>query len=88
MNLMGKIFTLLIFLMSVVFLVVAVMVGASDRNWKQVAAEMNAKAQQAENSLSTIQTSTQKMEQTLERERVARALQLANLESQNKQYDD
>ena len=86
MNLMGKIFTLLIFLMSVVFLVVAVMVGASDRNWKQVAAEMNAKAQQAENSLSTIQTSTQKMEQTLERERVARALQLANLESQNKQY--
>ena len=37
MNLMGKIFTLLIFFMSICFLVISVMVGASHRNWKKEA---------------------------------------------------
>ncbi len=88
MNLLGKIFTLLIFLMSIVFLVVALMVGASDRAWKQKAIEMNAKAQAAEASRAGIQASTQRLVKTLERERVARALQLSNLQSQLKQSQD
>lgn len=44
MNLMGKIFTLLIFFMSITFLVLAVMVGASHRNWKETAAANKDKA--------------------------------------------
>ena len=62
MNLIGKIFTLLIFLMSIVFLVVAVMVGASDREWKETAAEMSSKARQATESLQNVQSSTQRMD--------------------------
>lgn len=84
MNLMGKIFTLLIFLMSLAFLVVALMVGASDRNWKAAAARMKARADQATQALQENRSSTLKMEKLLEAEKVSRALQLANLESQLK----
>ena len=84
MNLMGKIFTLLIFFMSICFLVMAVMVGASHRNWKAAATEMQAAAQQATNRLNEAKSSTINKEKLLASERTARALQLAQLESQLK----
>ncbi len=84
MNLMGKIFTLLIFFMSICFLVISVMVGASHRNWKQAATEMQAKANQAENIANEAKVSTTEKEKLLAAERVARAGQLANLESGKK----
>ena len=54
MNLMGKIFTFMIFLMSTVFLVVSIMVGASDREWKREAEAMKTRANTATNNLSLI----------------------------------
>ena len=82
MNLMGKIFTLLIFFMSICFLVIAVMVGASHRNWKLAATEMKAQADQARSRVRDVQASTTEMEKRLASERVARTFQLSQLESQ------
>ena len=82
MNLMGKIFTLLIFFMSICFLVIAVMVGASHRNWKLAATDMKAQADQAKSRVRDVQQSTTEMEKRLSSEQVARAMQLAQLESQ------
>jgi hypothetical protein len=84
MNLMGKIFTLLIFFMSICFLVISVMVGASHRNWKKAAADMNAKATQAQNIANEAKVSTTEKEKLLAAERVGRAAQLGRLESQKK----
>ncbi len=88
MNLMGKIFTLLIFFMSICFLVVAVMVGASHRNWKAAAQDNNEKAKQAQNLLNEAKSKSGEKEKLLAAERVSRALQLAQLESQLKMAVD
>ena len=82
MNLMGKIFTLLIFFMSICFLVISVMVGASHRNWKQMAEKMKDQATLATNRLNEAKKNTTEKEKLLASERVSRAMQLAHLESQ------
>ena len=84
MNLMGKIFTLLIFFMSILFLVIAVMVGASHRNWKDQAKVQKAKADQAQNVAEIAKSKTGEKDRLLAAERTARAMQLAQLESQLK----
>ena len=88
MNLMGKIFTFMIFVMSVVFLVVAIMVGASDRNWKDKAAEEKTRASTATSSIDSLKDTTAKLEKTLEFEKASRAQQLSNLQSLNKENRD
>lgn len=85
MNLMGKIFTFLIFLMSTVFLVVSIMVGASDRNWKEEAAQAKTRASSATSSIDSLKDTTVKLEKTLEFEKASRAQQLTNLQTLNKQ---
>ena len=85
MNLMGKIFTFLIFLMSTVFLVVSIMVGASDRNWKAKAALEKTRASSASSSIDSLKDIRAKLEKTLEFEKASRAQQLANLQSLNLQ---
>ena len=84
MNLMGKIFTLLIFFMSVTFLVIAVMVGASHRNWKELATKNRAVADQAQKIAQESKSKTGEKEKLLAAEQVSRAMQLAQLESQLK----
>lgn len=82
MNLMGKIFTLLILFMSICFLVIAVMVGASHRNWKEVATVNKAAADRNKQLLDEAKNSSTEKEKLLNAERVSRAFQLAQLESQ------
>lgn len=82
MSLMGKIFTLLIFFMSICFLVISVMVGASHRNWKDIAQRMQDDAKAAQTRLTDAKNSTDEKEKLLQSERVSRALQLSQLESQ------
>jgi len=82
MNLMGKIFTFMIFLMSTVFLVVSVMVGASDREWKREAEEMKTRASTATNNIDLLKNETASLESTLALAQASRALQLGNLETQ------
>jgi hypothetical protein len=88
MNLMGKIFTLLIFFMSICFLVIAVMVGASHRNWKEAASQNKTRADQAQKVADAVRNQTGEKEKLLAAERVSRALQLAQLESQLKVATD
>ena len=85
MNLMGKIFTFMIFLMSVVFLIVSIMVGASDRNWKSKASEEKIRASSAASSIDSLKDTTAKLETTLEFEKASRSQQLAQLQSLNLQ---
>ncbi|MEL7497510.1 MAG: hypothetical protein AAFN77_07860 [Planctomycetota bacterium] len=73
--------------MSTVFLVVAVMVGASDRNWKEDAEKLRQRAVNAEEAAKQVRSSTSKMQKKLESEMVARTLQIANLESQLRQLN-
>ncbi len=84
MSLMGKIFTLLIFFMSICFLVISVMVGASHRNWKDIASQMQADAKAAQNRVNEAKTNTDEKLKLLSAERVSRAMQLGQLESQLK----
>ena len=84
MNLMGKIFTFLIFLMSTVFLVVSIMVGASDRNWKALATTMKNRANSATSSVDLLKNETATLEKTLAFHKASRAQQLGNLQSQNR----
>ena len=51
MNLMGKILTLLIFFLSICFLVIAVMVGAAHQNWQEQANENKVVAERAQSLL-------------------------------------
>jgi len=89
MSLMGKIFTLLIFFMSICFLVISVMVGASHRNWKDIAQRMQDDAKAAQTRLTDAKNSTDEKEKLLQSERVSRSLQLAQLESQlNRAQED
>lgn len=82
MNLTGKILTFLILFLSVAFLVLAVMVGATHRNWKEVANENKQKLQEARNILNTYKGKSEEINKKLNAERVARRMQLAQLESQ------
>ena len=84
MNLMGKIFTLLIFFMSICFLVIALMVGATHRNWKEIANEKNSEATLQKSLAEEAKSSTLDKEKLLASERASRAMQLAQLESQLK----
>ena len=84
MNLMGKIFTFMIFLMSTVFLVVSIMVGASDREWKREAEEMKKRASTATNNIDLLKNETASLEKTLALAKVSRATQLADLQSKIK----
>ncbi len=88
MNLMGKIFTLLIFFMSICFLVMAVMVGASHRNWKGIASEKQAEANATKKLLDEAKGNTSEKVKLLNSEQVSRAMQLAQLESQLKMSND
>ncbi len=92
MNLVGRILTLLILLLSVCFLVIALMVGATHRNWKEIASANQKAAESAKRLLDSARSKSTEMEKLLNMERVARTMQLAQLESQlsdaRGQYED
>ena len=81
-NFVGKVLIVLILLMSVAFLIIAVIVGAANQNWVQAAKDnaqevrnLRAQAQQAIEEAS-------KKDELLARERLMRTLQLQQLQSQ------
>lgn len=91
-NLIGNALTILILLMSVFFFASALMVGAAQRNWKAEVNALTAQLQAAENQVNEAKSSNKEQLMTIEREKVARAQQLAVLFSQkrqiNQQLDD
>jgi hypothetical protein len=82
MNLIGKILTLLVFAMSVAFLVLALMVGNTHRNWKDAARDNKAKFQEAERYRQLALESQTKKDSQLKAEIAARQQQIAQLYTQ------
>lgn len=82
MNLFGKIFTLLIFFLSITFLVLAVMVGATHRNWKDLATTNAETARVMQTRLDSAKSASGDAAKKLNAEQVSRQQQLAQLYSE------
>ena len=82
MNLMGKILTVLILLSSVVFLTLALIIGASHQNWQEMALANKAAAEETHKLTQTVRASTKEKEVDLRAHEIARTYQVANLNSQ------
>ena len=81
MNFVGKLFTLLILILSVAFLSVAIMVSASHRNWDAIRAEHQAEADRYQKLLTEAQSSSTTKKKLLEAEKTSRAMQIVQLEA-------
>ncbi|MEM7454279.1 MAG: hypothetical protein AAF456_07975 [Planctomycetota bacterium] len=79
---MGKLFTFFILFMSIAFLSVAIMVGASHKEWKKVAQENKEAADRYSRLLNEAKKTSNDIQKELEREKVSRQQQIAQLQSQ------
>lgn len=82
MNLAGKFLTFLILIMSLVFLVLSVVTGASHQNWKKIAMENKSAADSNAKLLDEVKAKTTLGERLLKNEQVSRQQQLAQLYSE------
>lgn len=81
MTLVGKIFTVLIFVMSLVFMSFSVMVFATHKNWKEAAAATDAKLKNANETNKALQTKLESLQMDLATEQAARAAALAAMQT-------
>lgn len=85
MTLIGKIFTMLILVMSIVFMSFAVMVFATHKNWKQQALELKQQLQDAYATNSALRGELDSASLVLAEHQAARRQALATLQSQLEQ---
>ena len=85
MTLLGKIFTMLIFVMSLVFMTLALMVFATHRNWKQTVLDpssgLKIQVENARDANDQIKEQMEAVKAELERERAARRMAIQQLHS-------
>ncbi|MHC2068937.1 hypothetical protein ACYFX5_15820 [Bremerella sp. T1] len=90
MTLIGKIFTVLILIMSLVFMTVAMMVYATHKNWRDVVKGdgsnqgMEATIQEQKQTASSLEDDISNLKMKLEQERAARVYALAALQARTK----
>ena len=82
MKLVGNLLTALILVMSVFFFVVSLMTVSAHRNWKEAASTLQKEYDGLNNKLKAAKAGSLQQEQSIVAEKVARAQQLAQLESQ------
>ncbi|MBI3838827.1 MAG: hypothetical protein HY288_12960 [Planctomycetia bacterium] len=82
MNLIGKIFVVLIFVMSLVFMSFAVAVYGTHQNWKKKAEDLNTQLTDARKNLQTREEEKAKLEENIAKEAVAKREALAKLETE------
>ena len=82
MNLVGKIITILILLLSVCFMMVGVMVNAAHQNWKKQAVDNANKINELAANRDRILGEANKKNLVIEKEKVARMVRIQQLESQ------
>ena len=82
MNLLGKILTVLILLSSIVFLTLALIIGASHQNWQKKAMDLKAEAERENKRALAAIANTNKKDAQLRAEQMARAYRIASLNSQ------
>ncbi len=82
MNLVGKIFTVLILVLSILFMGFAMMVYATHRNWKELASQKQVDLTRLRGENSQLADEIEQHKSDLAHERAARRIALARLESQ------
>jgi hypothetical protein len=82
MNLVGKIFTVLILVMSILFMGFAMMVYATHRNWKELSNQKQADLTRLQGENSELQDQIEQHKNALAHERAARRMALARLDTQ------
>lgn len=82
MTLLGKVFTGLVFLLSVIFFCLSVAVNASHINQKEAAAKFKAQAEEAQRKNNELSTQLEEFKTRMEIEQAARRNALAALQSQ------
>jgi len=82
MNLIGKIFVVLIFVMSLVFMSFAVAVYGTHQNWKTAATATKAKLDNSQKMLAQAEDEKKKLEADIAEEAIAKRQALAKLESE------
>lgn len=97
MTFIGKIFTVLIFIMSIVFMSLALMVFATHKNWKDVATNaqpgpgqqlgLKQQLEQRQNEIKRLRDEKAKLEEMFAAERAARAYVVASLSTRLSQLD-
>ena len=87
MNLVGKIITILILLLSVCFMVIGVMVNASHQNWKQQAIDNKDEIQALAANRERILGEANVKNEQIKKEKVARMIRIQQLESQLQQAE-
>jgi hypothetical protein len=80
MSLIGKIFTMLILILSIVFMAFSMMVFATHKNWKAEAGTLKTKLDAANTALKDAQASLERGKTDLAREQAARKSSLASLQ--------
>lgn len=91
MTLLGKSFTVIIFLLSLSFMVLALAVNASHRNWRDVVLGPGGykdRIEEISNENEQLQDAQQRAQSALSREQVARRTALAALQTQLDQLQD
>ena len=82
MNLVGKIFTVLILIMSILFMGFAMMVYATHRNWKELATQKQSDLTTLRSTNDELSDKIEQQKNALAHERAARRMALARLDSQ------
>jgi len=80
MTLVGKIFTMLILVLSIVFMAFSMMVFATHKNWKDSAGKLQSKLQAATSANNEAKAELQRLQNDLAREQAARKASLAALQ--------
>jgi hypothetical protein len=86
MTLLGKIFTVMIMIMSVMFMGIAVMVNATHTNWKKKSGELAKQVEDRDGVLTEVRKSLANQKERLEREQAARRFSLAALQIRADEY--
>jgi cell division protein FtsL len=82
MNWLGKVFVVVILIMSLVFMGLALAVYATHKNWQQVSLELNKKLTDAKNENAKLQTEHNRRVEDLEREKTIAEQQAAKLDAE------
>src|SRR5438132_13155374 len=83
MNWLGKVFVVVILIMSLVFMGLAMAVYATHKNWKQVSDKLNTDLTAAKSENNRLQTEHNRRVEELEREKTAAEQQAAKVEAEH-----
>src|SRR6478609_1313423 len=82
MNWLGKVFVVIILIMSLVFMGLSLAVYATHKNWQTTALDLNKKLTEAKNDNTKLQTEHNRRVEDLEREKTIAEQQLAKLDAE------